>query len=136
MAEILSRTDFLTDRRLPLKLIRRDPQEEYGLHSHEFSELVIVYRGWGEHLIFGERRPISAGDVFLIKGQTRHGYENLHDLALCNLLFDLHEVNNPLFALCRYPVLRSLFLLEPGFSNRRRGLHLPPEELSGILEII
>ncbi len=136
MAEILSRTDFLTDRRLPLKLIRRDPQEEYGLHSHEFSELVIVYRGWGEHLIFGERRPISAGDVFLIKGQTRHGYENLHDLALCNLLFDLHEVNNPLFALCRYPVLRSLFLLEPGFSNRRRGLHLPPEELSGILEIL
>lgn len=46
MAEILSRADFLTDRRLPLKLIRRDPQEEYGLHSHEFSELVIVYQGW------------------------------------------------------------------------------------------
>ena len=136
MAEILSRTDFLTDRRLPLRLIRRDPQEEYGLHSHEFSELVIVYRGWGEHLIFGERRPICAGDVFLIKEQTRHGYENLHDLALCNLLFDLHEVNNPLFALCRYPVLRSLFLLEPGFSSRRRGLRLSPEELPEILEIL
>lgn len=87
-------------------------------------------------MIFGERRPISAGDVFLIKGQTRHGYENLHDLALCNLLFDLHEVNNPLFALCRYPVLRSLFLLEPGFSSRRRGLHLTAEELPGVLEIL
>lgn len=136
MAEILSRSDFLTDRRLPLKLIRRDPQEEYGLHSHEFSELVVVYRGSGEHLIFGERRPISAGDVFLIKGLTRHGYENLHDLALYNLLFDLHEVNNPLFALCRYPVLRSLFMLEPGFTNRRRGLHLLPEEMPEILDIL
>ena len=47
MAEILSRTDFLTDRRLPLKLIRRDPQEEYGLHSHEFSELHEIPRADG-----------------------------------------------------------------------------------------
>ena len=94
---VLSRSDFLANKAVPLKLIRRDPQESYGLHSHEFSELVIVYRGSGEHLIYGERRNVSAGDVFLIREQTRHGYENLRDLALCNLLFDLHESGNPLF---------------------------------------
>lgn len=132
---ILSRSDFLANKTLPLKLIRRDPQEAYGLHSHEFSELVIVYRGSGEHLIHGERRPISAGDIFLIKGQTRHGYENLHDLALCNLLFDLHEVGSPLFALSRYPLLRRLSLLEPE-RTAGRGLHLPPEQMPRILELL
>mgnify|MGYP000470602512 CR=1 FL=1 len=129
---ILSRSDFLANKTLPLKLIRRDPQEAYDLHSHEFSELVIVYRGSGEHLIHGERRPISAGDIFLIKGQTRHGYENLHNLALCNLLFDLHEVGSPLFALSRYPLLRRLSLLEPERSAGC-GLHLPPEQPPGRL---
>lgn len=132
---ILSRSDFLANKTLPLKLIRRDPQEAYDLHSHEFSELVIVYRGSGEHLIHGERRPISAGDIFLIKGQTRHGYENLHNLALCNLLFDLHEVGSPLFALSRYPLLRRLSLLEPERSAGC-GLHLPPEQMPRILELL
>ncbi len=132
---ILSRSDFLSNNTLPLKLIRRDPQEAYGLHSHEFSELVIVYRGSGEHLIHGERRPISAGDIFLIKGQTRHGYENLRGLALCNLLFDLHEVGSPLFALSRYPLLRRLFLLEPG-RTAEGGFHLPPDQMPHILELL
>ncbi len=132
---ILSRSDFLANKTLPLKLIRRDPQEEYSLHSHEFSELVIVYRGSGEHLIYGERRHISAGDIFLIKGQTRHGYENLHDLALCNLLFDLHEAGSPLFALSRYPMLRRLFLLEPGRTSGC-GFQLSPEQMPQIMELL
>lgn len=132
---ILSNSDFLSNKTLPVKLIRRDPQEAYGLHSHEFSELVIVYRGSGDHLIHGERRPISAGDVFLIRGQTRHGYENLHGLALCNLLFDLHETANPLFALSRYPLLRRLTALEPGRIAERR-FYLTPEEMPGIMEVL
>ena len=132
---ILSNSDFLSNKTLPVKLIRRDPQEAYGLHSHEFSELVIVYRGSGDHLIHGERRPISAGDVFLIRGQTRHGYENLHGLALCNLLFDLHETANPLFALSRYPLLRRLTALEPGRIAERR-FHLMPEEMPRIMEVL
>lgn len=132
---ILSRSDFLANKTLPLKLIRRDPQESYGLHSHEFSELVIVYRGSGEHLIHGERRTVSAGDIFLIKEQTRHGYENLRDLALCNLLFDLHEVGSPLFALGCYPLLRRLSLLEPGRISGR-GVHLSSGELEQILDLL
>ena len=31
----------------PLAIERRDPQEPFGLHSHEFSELVIITRGSG-----------------------------------------------------------------------------------------
>ena len=55
----LFKSEYLADKRLPLRLIKRDPQEEYQLHDHEFSELVIVYRGQGEHVIFGENRTIE-----------------------------------------------------------------------------
>ncbi len=132
---VLSRSDFLANKAVPLKLIRRDPQESYGLHSHEFSELVIVYRGSGEHLIYGERRSVSAGDVFLIREQTRHGYENLRDLALCNLLFDLHESGNPLFLPSCTPLLRRLNLLEPGRISRH-GFHLTAEQLPSVLHLL
>ena len=67
----LFKSEYLADKRLPLRLIKRDPQEEYQLHDHEFSELVIVYRGQGEHVIFGENRTIEAGDVFLIHNRKK-----------------------------------------------------------------
>lgn len=135
MVQELVSSDFLADKAMPLKLIRRDPQENYGLHSHEFSELVVVYRGTGEHLIFGEVRKVKTGDVFLIRRGTRHGYRNTRDLALYNLLFDLHDIGNPLAALCRYPILRTLFMLEPGFHSSK-GANLQGKELNGILEIL
>ena len=61
----LFKSEYLADKRLPLRLILRDPQEEYQLHEHDFSELVVVFRGYGEHVIYGEHRTIEAGDVFL-----------------------------------------------------------------------
>ena len=123
MAQELVSSDFLADKAMPLKLIRRDPQNSYALHSHEFSELVVVYRGTGEHLIYGEIRKVRAGDVFLIRRGTRHGYRNTHDLALYNLLFDLHDISNPLAALCRYPLgLRLLRSFRcPGLAGDRGG---------------
>lgn len=124
----LFKSEYLADKRLPLRLIKRDPQEEYQLHDHEFSELVIVYRGQGEHVIFGENRTIEAGDVFLIHNRTRHGYANLKDLALYNIMFDMRELNNPLQAFCRYPAISSLFRLEPELRSRNL-LHLNPHEL-------
>ena len=33
----------------PIAIERRDPQEPFGLHTHEFSELVIIMRGSGLH---------------------------------------------------------------------------------------
>lgn len=135
MTQELVSSDFLADKAMPLKLIRRDPQNSYALHSHEFSELVVVYRGTGEHLIYGEIRKVKEGDVFLIRRGTRHGYRNTHDLALYNLLFDLHDISNPLAALCRYPVLRSLFMLEPGF-HTVRGANLQGKALADVLKIL
>lgn len=129
-------SDFMLNRTLPVTITRRDPKPEFELHSHEFSELVIVYRGTGDHLIFGEKRKIEAGDVFLISGQTSHGYANLKDLALFNLMFDLHTPGNPLPAFCGYPALRALFQWKPVMSSNVAGFRLKPEELRPVLELL
>lgn len=113
MADLfLKNEDYLRKKHLPLVLLRRDPQPEFPLHSHESSELVIVTRGSGRHLLSGTERNISAGDVFLIHGKTRHAYSDLKDLALYNIMFDLKEFNHPLFSLHGKSLLPALFLLK------------------------
>lgn len=133
MADLyLKNEDFLRKKQLPLVLLRRDPQPEFPLHSHESSELVIVTRGHGKHILPGSERNISAGDVFLIHGKTRHAYSDLHDLALYNIMFDLKEFNHPLFALQGKSLLPSLFLLKVPDG----GVHLSGEEFQTVFELV
>lgn len=133
MADLyLKNEDFLRKKQLPLVLLRRDPQPEFPLHSHESSELVIVTRGHGKHILPGSERNISAGDVFLIHGKTRHAYSDLHDLALYNIMFDLKEFNHPLFALQGKSLLPSLFLLKVPDG----GVHLTGEEFQAVFELV
>ncbi len=135
MTEKLFKTDYLNDKRLPLHLIKRDPQDVFEMHSHDFSELVIVYRGRGKHRIYGEYRTIEAGDIFLIGEQTMHGYSDLEDLALYNILFDMRELNNPLQAYSRYPAVSTLLQLKPE-PHSGKLLRLTESELLDVLGII
>lgn len=133
MADLyLKNEDFLRKKQLPLVLLRRDPQPEFPLHSHESSELVIVTRGHGKHILPGTERNISAGDVFLIHGKTRHAYSDLYDLALYNIMFDLKEFNHPLFTLQGKSLLPSLFLLKVPDG----GIHLSGEEFHAVFELV
>lgn len=75
----------------------RNPQVPYPLHSHNFYELVFIYSGTGTHILEnGETRRLQAGDVICVKPGQVHGYKNLENLVLMNLLvrpdfFDLCE---------------------------------------------
>lgn len=97
----------------PLKVIRREPQIPYPMHTHSFAELVIIHSGTGHHRVAGQLLPISAGDVFVILGDRAHGYEDLSDLHLVNLLFDPALLEAPVYDLSRLPGYHALFALEP-----------------------
>ena len=73
----------------PLAVERRDPQEAFGPHTHEFSEIVIVTGGRALHVTDRESWPICAGDVFVIGGARVHEYRDLENLRLINVLFRL-----------------------------------------------
>lgn len=77
---------FFHEPLLPLVVLHRDPEIAFSLHSHDFYELVIVVSGHGLHLLDDERVPIGEGNAFLIHPGRRHGYAEIRDLALYNVL--------------------------------------------------
>ena len=69
------------------------------VHDHEFSELVIVTRGWVDHEIGGETERLSHGDFFVLHPGLRHSYPRTSaDSEIYNLLYDA-KVPIPMLAL-------------------------------------
>ena len=131
----LSAAEYLDREKLPLRLIRRDPEREYPMHRHEFSELVVVFGGGGTHLAFGEKHPLTPGDVFLIgEPGPPHGFADTRDLALYNVLFERRKLANAMQSQ-GFPVLAELGELQlvPGGGI---PLHLGPGELREVMAIL
>lgn len=62
-----------------------DPEVNNIEHTHEFDELVIVDKGHGVHILNGALYFIQEGDVFLVKENDRHFYNELGTLKLMNI---------------------------------------------------
>ena len=69
----------------------RNPQDRFPVHDHEFSEIVIVASGNGWHLWNDEPQFITGGEVFYIRPQDRHSFEQVSDLRLTNVLYQPSE---------------------------------------------
>ncbi len=64
---------------------RNEPSDVW--HWHDFEELVLVLSGTGKHITEDGAYPIRKGDAFLISHGKAHGYEDLHQLRIANVLF-------------------------------------------------
>jgi AraC-like DNA-binding protein len=65
----------------------RVPQDRFPVHDHEFGEVVIVASGNGWHLWNDDPQFITGGEVFYIRPQDRHSFEEVSDLCLTNFLY-------------------------------------------------
>jgi AraC-like DNA-binding protein len=134
MKDLLTISDFIDDNRLAVKVLRRSPQPEYDLHSHEFTELVIAYGGCGEHFTQHGNCIIKSGDVFVIPRRMKHGYRNIEKLNLVNVIFNSNGFDSQLLELARFPAFHNLFLLQPLFqSGGSAAISLNPDELREIM---
>lgn len=105
---------------------------DFRSHSHEFAELVIVLGGESTHTIDGVPSRIGAGDVFVLQGQTEHGFIRPRALWHYNLMYDPAVMLAGAEGLRTLPGYQALFLLEPHYRRERRfrsHLRLPPESL-------
>jgi AraC-like DNA-binding protein len=107
----LTNYEYISNVNLPVNLLRRSPQPDYPLHSHEFSELVIVYAGRGIQITADGDYEVSGGDVFVVDGTMSHGYRDTAGLKLVNLIFDLKNLESPLSDLPLFPSFHLLFSL-------------------------
>ncbi len=139
MKNLLKTSEFIHNKKIPIKVLRRNPQIVYPLHTHEFCELVVVYSGSGEHYLKNDHNIVKTGDVFIINDNIPHGYRNVNDLCLVNLIFDMSLIDNSLLALSRFPAFQAFFMLQAYFPNRNNennALSLDSEKLSIIMNLV
>lgn len=119
----------------PIRFIRRNPQIPYPLHTHDFSELVIILSGRGTHITKYSRFELFAGDVFVINGETTHGYENPENLHLVNIMYRPELLTRNAADLTALPGYHVLFNLEPKFREDHQfnsKLHLTLRQITEI----
>jgi len=135
----LTRAEVFRQGQIPLDLRRIHRHPSTGMHSHDFSELVVVLRGTGIHVAPTGEYPIGAGDAFVLHGEQAHAYLNTEDLDLVNILFSLEELGLPGADISALPGFHVLFTLEPKYRRRDRfesRLRLSPENLRHIAGLI
>ena len=84
---ILRKSDFFSGSEQAVNVAERYPQDVFAEHTHEFCELVIVWRGNGLHVLNDRPYRITRGDLFYIRAQDCHSYTSVNDLVLQNVIY-------------------------------------------------
>ena len=137
--QILKKHDWFHEDGFPIVVERRDPQEPFGLHAHEFSEMVIITGGKGVHITGEDSYELRTGDTFVIGGTRPHDYLNMEQLSLINVLFDVNDLPMSFSDLQSLPGYHALFTLEPAWRKRHSfnsRLRLSPSELVEAIHLV
>ncbi len=110
---------FKYDTDFPLRVTYQS-QKPTPHHSHEFVEIIIIIAGSGIHETKFSRYRIDAGDVIIIPRNGYHGYLEVDDLELMNVLFDPRQLPLPMLDLYKLPGYNALFGLENDFFEQNR----------------
>jgi AraC-like DNA-binding protein len=138
MRTLRERDWFATDG-FPLSIVRKEPQEPFTIHTHEFSEIVMVFGGRALHVIGNESWPVAAGDVFVVEASEAHDYREIKDLRLINVLFLPEKLHLEPLDLSGFRGYQELFSFEsPSCKCRtpKRALRLARKELSIALNYV
>jgi AraC family L-rhamnose operon transcriptional activator RhaR/AraC family L-rhamnose operon regulatory protein RhaS len=138
MVRVLKREDWFHADGFPIAVENRDPQEPFGLHAHEFSEIVIITGGTGLHVTGEDSWQLASGDAFVIGGSRPHDYHNMERLRLINVLYDQERLSLESQDLLSLPGYHALFHLEPSWRKRHQftsHLRLSPRDLTVAVDL-
>ncbi len=136
---VLKIDDWFHPDGFPISIERREPQEDFEPHAHEFAELVIVTGGKGLHVTVQDSWELAAGDVFVMAGPREHEYRELRDLRLVNILYQPSQLQMRLLDLPSVAGYHALFTLEPKRRQRQPAggrLRLNGKEMAQITGLV
>lgn len=84
---ILRKDDFFSSAGQAVAVADRYPQNVFAEHTHEFCEVVLVWRGNGLHVLNDRPYRITRGDLFYIRAEDKHSYASVNDLVLQNVIY-------------------------------------------------
>lgn len=107
--------EFTKDSDFPFFIQYGRHEESLFIHSHkDFSELTIVLSGEACHIVENEKMPVKKGEVFIVHGDTKHGYTDTHNFRICNIMFREDYFNFRKYDISRMSGFQALFYIEPG----------------------
>ena len=141
---IANRADFFPQDGCPIafRAIRGDqPVQHKGdltdiRHTHDFSELIIITAGGGDHWINGDIYQVQTGDIFLIQGNTEHYFTKRSNLGMYNIMFDDSYLREHLRSLRSLSGFNAFFLFEPTYRRSHKfksHLHVTPEAMRPLM---
>ena len=144
---VANRSDFFPTSGCPiaLRMIQGETAARHAgdltdvRHTHDFSELIIISGGGGRHWIDGETYPVSAGDIFLIQGNSEHYFLERHKLEMFNIMFDDSYIKEHLESLRHLAGFNAFFFFEPTYRKRHRfgsHLHVPTDAMRPLMSIL
>lgn len=95
-------------------------EEAVDMHEHaDFSELVIVMNGTAMHQVNEESFFIKKGDVFLLGKSITHGYFDVNNLRICNIMFRPQMLHSSDLDLRTLTGFHALLVLEPYLAQNK-----------------
>lgn len=107
---------------LPYHFEFRNPQPAFPLHSHDFTEIAIIYSGTGIHRSPQHSFKLQAGDIVFIKPGQIHGYDAVDNLILMNILIKPSFLAENFFGLSATPGYSDLFLSTDPIEKDKQSL--------------
>lgn len=108
-------SEFTSDSDFPFFIQYGRHEDSLSVHSHrDFSELTIVLSGEACHVVEDEKMTVKKGEVFIVHGDTKHGYLDTHNFRICNIMFREKYFNLRKYDISRMSGFQALFYIEPG----------------------
>jgi AraC-like DNA-binding protein len=104
---------YWSDPHLPIQFEYRNPQSAFPLHIHDFHEIALIFFGRGTHFTAHDSYEIQSGDIINIKPGQAHGYKNIQNLTLMNILVNPTFFEENHFDIQALPAYQVLFNIEP-----------------------
>ena len=94
-----------------IHVTRAVKKADLNLHTHDFDETFIIVAGSARHVIGNYSYQINRGDVYVIKKGVAHGFFEVDNLEIVDLMYypDLFSVID----MQLYSLLLPLFIVEP-----------------------
>lgn len=92
---------------------------DFSLHTHDFNETFIIVSGSAIHMLGEREYPLVSGDVFAIKGDVAHGFRNVENLEIINLMYEPGFFEKPYLEIRSIPGFDPFFLVEPEIRSLR-----------------
>lgn len=116
---------FTSDMAFPFFIQYGHHSENEKMHYHaDFYELMIVLDGTSRQQVNNKTYYIKRGDVFVFGEGVSHNFTDVHDLHICNILFQPSFISDRYNDLGKLPGYHRLFKIEPYLSQNDKYQHL------------